>query len=141
MNVELLYLPDCPNVGAAREQLRAAMVEAGLAPRWTEHDVTSAGAPERMRGYGSPTILVDGEDVSGAASAQAAACRVYLGSEVRGAPARAVIVRALVRGALPDAREVPAGLAGDRDGPSIRAATAPDEPAVAPGRHGCCDAG
>lgn len=97
--VELLVAPDCPNVPAARSELRRAMKQAGLRPVWTERDVTSAGAPERIRGFGSPTILVDGKDVSGAASSEGtASCRVYLGSAVRGVPARATLVRALTDG-------------------------------------------
>ena len=101
MRVELLYFPDCPNVNAAREQLGRALAEAGLPLRWTEYDVTSASAPKRVRGFGSPTILVDGEDVSGAPSAEAASCRVYMGSEVRGVPPLATILRALMSRTIP----------------------------------------
>ena len=97
--VELLVSPDCPNVPAARRELRRALKQAGLRPVWTERDVTSAGAPERIRGFGSPTVLVDGRDVSGATPAEGtASCRVYLGSAVRGVPARATLVRALTDG-------------------------------------------
>lgn len=95
MRVELLYFPECPNVNAAREQLRRALAESGLPLRWTEHDVTSPRAPKRVRGFGSPTILVDGQDVSGASSEEAASCRVYLGSDVRGVPPLETIVQAL----------------------------------------------
>lgn len=95
MRVELLYSPECPNVDAAREQLRRALAEAGLPLRWKEYDVSSPSAPKRVRGFGSPTILVDGRDVSGASSAEAASCRVYLGSEVRGVAPLATVVRAL----------------------------------------------
>jgi len=48
-----------------------------------------------VRGFGSPTILVDGEDVSGAPSDEAASCRVYLGSDVRGVPSLETIIQAL----------------------------------------------
>ncbi len=97
--VELLVAPDCPNVPAARTELRRAMRKAGLRPAWTEFDVTSAEAPEHVLGFGSPTILVDGRDVSGAAPSQGtASCRVYLGSAVRGVPALETIVRALAAG-------------------------------------------
>lgn len=104
MRVELLYFPECPNVNAAREQLRRAFAEAGLPLRWTEHDVTSPSAPKRVRGFGSPTILVDGKDVSGAPSDEAASCRVYLGSEVRGVPPLATIVQALKSRTIPPAQ-------------------------------------
>ena len=98
--VELLYFPGCPHVVAAREQLRRAFTAAGLAASWTEHDVT-ADAPAHVRGYGSPTILVDGCDVAGAGPVEGASCRVYAGSEVSGAPPLEAIVAAL-RGAPND---------------------------------------
>ena len=104
MRVELLYFPECPNVNAAREQLRRALAEAELPLRWTELDVPSPSAPKRVRGFGSPTILVDGEDVSGASSDEAASCRVYLGSEVRGVPPLATIVQALKSRTIPAAQ-------------------------------------
>jgi hypothetical protein len=94
--VELLYFPGCPHVIAAREQLRRAFTAAGLAASWTEHDVTSHEASARVRGYGSPTILVDGCDVAGAGPAEGASCRVYAGSEVQGVPPLEAIVAALL---------------------------------------------
>ena len=96
--VELLYFPTCPNVPAAREQLARGLAAAGLAAAWSEHDVTADDAPAHVRGYGSPTILVDGRDVAGGApSSGCASCRVYVGSEVRGVPPLEVIVTALRR--------------------------------------------
>lgn len=100
--VELLFLADCPNVPAAREVLRRAMEEAGLQPTWSEHDVMEPDAPEHVRGFGSPTILVEGSDVTGSApSTGGCSCRVYAGSEVRGVPPQESIVRALVASRLP----------------------------------------
>jgi hypothetical protein len=94
--IELLYFPGCPNLPAAREQLQRALSEAGLAPRWAEHDVSSVDAPERMRGYGSPTILVGGRDVTGEApAASGSSCRLYSDSDSPGAPPLETILRAL----------------------------------------------
>ncbi|MFZ5468697.1 MAG: hypothetical protein ACOZIN_04590 [Myxococcota bacterium] len=93
--VELLHFPACPHVPAAREQLRRAFAAVGLPPRWTEVDVTSKAAPERVRGYGSPSILVDGRDVAGEARGDGSSCRVYPESDVRGAPPLEAIVLAL----------------------------------------------
>jgi mercuric ion transport protein len=85
--VELLFFPDCPNVPAARELLGRAMAQAGLRPVWAEHDVTNPEAPDYTRGFGSPTILVDGSDVTGSApSTEGSSCRIYVGSDVRGVP-------------------------------------------------------
>jgi len=94
--IELLYFPGCPNVQAAREQLARALALAGLPPRWVEHDVSASDAPAHTRGYGSPTILVDGRDVAGGSPAEGSACRLYPGSEVAGVPPTRAILAALV---------------------------------------------
>jgi mercuric ion transport protein len=100
--VELLYFPDCPNVPAAREQLRRAFAAVGLPPQWTEVDVTAESAPAQVRGYGSPSILVDGRDVTGAERGGGSSCRVYAGSDARGVPPLEAVVAALR--AVPSAR-------------------------------------
>jgi hypothetical protein len=94
--VELIYDPSCPNVGEARKELELAFAELNLAARWTEWDVTDPKTPEHLRSFGSPTVLVDGHDVSGQASATSGAtCRVYEGS--RRAPPANMIAAALRR--------------------------------------------
>jgi hypothetical protein len=88
--VELVYLAGCPHVEAARTALRAALGRAGLAPVWREWDQTTPGAPAHVHGLGSPTILVEGRDVTGTgAPATGHACRAD------GVPAPEVIVAAL----------------------------------------------
>jgi hypothetical protein len=75
---ELIYFPACPNVEEARAQLVKAFVEARLTPRWTEYRTDDPDLPAHARGFGSPTILVNGRDVTGAAPADSAeACRLY----------------------------------------------------------------
>lgn len=98
--VELLYFPDCPNVPAAREQLRRAFEATGASPKWTEVDVSAEVAPPYARGYGSPSILVDGKDVTGVGPGGGSSCRIYVGSDVRGVPPLDAIVTAL-RGSPP----------------------------------------
>lgn len=94
-NVELIHSPGCPNVSPAREQLRRALRAVGLPEEWTEHDLSASDAAPHARGFGSPTVLVDGRDVSGGLPAEGATCRVYVGSELRGAPPMDAIVAAL----------------------------------------------
>lgn len=94
--VDLLYFPECPNVGAAREQLGRAFAAAQLTPAWNEHDISAPDAPAALRGYGSPTILVNGRDVTGDAPAGGVACRIYAGTDRRGAPPLGAIAAALV---------------------------------------------
>jgi len=77
IEIELIYDSDCPAAPQARENLREAMLRAGLAPRWVEWERSSPDAPERVRAYGSPTILIDGRDVAGNEATGAACCRIY----------------------------------------------------------------
>ncbi len=77
IQVELIYDSDCPAAPQARENLREALLGAGLAPRWVEWERSSPATPERVRAYGSPTILVNGRDVAGSEAAGAACCRIY----------------------------------------------------------------
>jgi len=93
--VELLFFTGCPNIAPARVQLQRTLLLAGLPAQWDEHDVSSDDAPLHTRGYGSPTILVDGRDVSGGSPTAGSACRLYLGSEVPGVPPQAAILEAL----------------------------------------------
>ncbi len=93
--VELLYFAGCPNVAPARVQLQQTLIVAGLPARWSEHDVSADDAPLHTRGYGSPTILVNGRDVSGGSPVEGTACRLYPGSEVPGVPSQAAILAAL----------------------------------------------
>ena len=97
VKVELIYDPDCPNVELARSRLREAFSTQGLVPEWVEWDRSAADTPSHARQYGSPTVLVDGRDVSGdGRSADANCCRVYAGEGgMEGAPSVRDISKAL----------------------------------------------
>lgn len=97
MRVDLLYFPGCPNVEAARTQLRRAFAELDLRPEWSEVDVTTHGVPAALLGYGSPTILIDGRDVEDERVAHGSSCRIYRNSDGVGAPSVSTIVQALAR--------------------------------------------
>lgn len=74
--IELVYFDGCPNAEKARANLREVLAGAGAARPWREWNLSDEATPERYRRYGSPTVLVDGEDVTGAAGGNAAmACR------------------------------------------------------------------
>ncbi|MEJ2060621.1 MAG: heavy metal-associated domain-containing protein [Gammaproteobacteria bacterium] len=93
--IELIYFSGCPGLEPARAVLREALAQHGLPPIWREWDRNAAEAPERVRAYGSPTILVDGRDVSQVDN-EAVCCRVYAGEDgMRPAPAIAAVVEAL----------------------------------------------
>ncbi len=111
LHVELIHDPGCPNVKAARELLTSVLREAGVAAVWTEWSTGDARCPEHARGFGSPTILVNGDDVApghpweGRIGGQGACCRVYRheDGELTGVPPRELL-SAAIRGALePDA--------------------------------------
>ena len=94
---ELISFPSCPNVAEARTRLLKAFVAAKLTPSWTEHLTDDPDLPAHARGFGSPTILIDGRDVAGAEPSGSAACRLYLDAEGRrdGTPSLQNIVTAL----------------------------------------------
>ena len=96
--VELVYDRDCPNVHEARAVLLRAFALVGVAPAWVEWDRTAPGTPDSAKGYGSPTILVDGTDIADAQpSVEADCCRLYSDGKTgfRGVPAVEQIVVAL----------------------------------------------
>lgn len=97
--VELVYDKDCPNVAAARANLLRAFAEVGMPARWTEWEQSSPEAPARLRGFGSPTVLVEGHDVAGAQPVEGlAACRLYDAADGRrGVPPVKQIASALAR--------------------------------------------
>ncbi len=75
-SVELVYFEGCPNANQARENIKAA-IDASQGPiQWTEWDLMAESTPESFRRFGSPTVLIDGSDVTGnAAENVAMACR------------------------------------------------------------------
>ena len=96
--VELIYFPGCPHVEMARAQLVRAFAAAKVRPRWREFRTGDPDLPGHARGFGSPTILVDGRDVTGGAPADSAeACRLYTDETGRrsGLPSLASITAAL----------------------------------------------
>jgi len=89
--IEIIYHAGCPNAPVARANLRAALQTAALPLEWQELDQNDPTAPPHARQFGSPTVLVNGRDVTGQEPAgEAAACRAD------GAPSVDVIRAALV---------------------------------------------
>jgi len=77
--VELIYDTDCPNVNQAREMILLALFQTNLPAVWTEYDRKSEKCPPFATCYGSPTILVNGSDVSGmSGDIVADCCRLYV---------------------------------------------------------------
>lgn len=100
LTVDLIYGLDCPNIKAARGQLLRAFAEAGLSPRWHEWDRNASESPPQIRTFGSPTILINGQDVvDTSSSTDAECCRLYMDDSggLRGVPSVAAITSALLR--------------------------------------------
>lgn len=70
--VDLVFFDGCPNADEARINVRDALGGGS----WREWNLSSPDTPDRFRGYGSPTVLVGGRDVTGAsASSEGVSCR------------------------------------------------------------------
>lgn len=102
MRVELLYDRACPNIQATRENLSRALLSENLPSNWTEWEQASPDAPAYVRGFGSPTVLIDGRDVAGVAPGdEFSYCRLYksAGNGKNGVPSVALIHAALLHSA------------------------------------------
>lgn len=95
--IEFLYENTCPNIDDARAVLRAALAQAGLPARWQEWERNDPEAPLHARQYGSPTILVDGQDVAGEPPSDEPSCRIYAAEpgRHRGVPSIDLVLNAL----------------------------------------------
>ncbi len=99
MKVQLLTFPGCPNAEAARDALRAVLVSSEIAAEIEEVDTDSAETPEALRGWGSPTVLINGVDVEGE-EPTGSSCRLYRDEHghIRAAPSVARLRAALGTG-------------------------------------------
>ncbi len=96
LEVDFIYAEDCPHAEASRNNLIRAFSQLDIPAHWAEHLIDSTDVPPHVRGFGSPTILINGVDVAGlnasAAAEASRCCRLYAGS---GAPSVELIVNAL----------------------------------------------
>ena len=100
--VELLWWAGCPSHPQARAELREELAAAGLdEASLREVEITTDEEAEERGFVGSPTILVDGEDVDPDDGPAALTCRLYRLRDGRPSP---VPDRAEVREALARAR-------------------------------------
>src|SRR5437867_2381262 len=105
--VELIYDEECPNVAETRGNLLRGFHAAGQEPHWTEWSRSAPDSPPRVRGFSSPTVLVNGVDVAGEPPGETQpACRLYRGAhgEFRGAPRAELIASALKSAAIRPSR-------------------------------------
>jgi hypothetical protein len=87
--VELIVFSGCPRADAARRNLREALHRAEMSLQFTEWDSLAERTPPERRGFGSPSILIDGVPLGGSVTGSGAACTIG------GAPSVDVILAAL----------------------------------------------
>jgi len=80
VRVQLLAFDGCPLADAARANLEKALVDCGMSG-YEEIDILCPDTPDDLPGWGSPTILVNGVDVSGQRKGDSVSCRVYPGPD------------------------------------------------------------
>lgn len=101
MRIEVLYVAQCPSRPAAVRLVKNALSEAGVFAEVHEVLVGDIQMAGELKFLGSPTIRVNGRDVSGEQKTEgfALSCRLYPGSAQRGLPPAE-----LIRQAIRDAR-------------------------------------
>ncbi|AYM41779.1 alkylmercury lyase family protein [Mycobacteroides chelonae] len=118
MNLEILQVPECPNVQLLEDRIAAALADEQITATITHRIVNTAEEANHHRMTGSPTLLIDGEDpfeecgLTGGLS-----CRLYAGesgSGLEGAPSVSALRAALRRRMTAEA--VLAGLIAWRGG-------------------------
>ena len=97
MDIELLYVPDCPYRSLARDHLDLALSSTRLPAVVREREVRSSEEAAWLGMRGSPTILIDGEDpFAGPPERAGLSCRLYRGEAgLSGAPTVSQLVDAL----------------------------------------------
>lgn len=87
-DIELLWWDGCPSTEKALRDLRAALADIGLSGAEIRMTEIRDEVQARERGFiGSPTILVDGADVSGVGDEPAGLnCRVFRHRDGRVSP-------------------------------------------------------
>jgi hypothetical protein len=99
--IELVYDSDCPNADRARDAIRTALRAVGAPEIWKEWNRGVPDTPQALRGFGSPTVLVDGRDVGGdggrSTDADSSSCRIYVdeAGRISGLPSFQLILAAL----------------------------------------------
>lgn len=77
-HIQFLAFDDCPYADTALAVLQNALRSCGLSEDHYEAvNILDPSTPNNLSGWGSPTILVNGRDVSGHAPGDGAGCRLY----------------------------------------------------------------
>jgi len=88
LRIDFLYFEDCPSHPEALERLRDVLAEEGIEAEIAIDRVETEAQARRLRFVGSPTILVNGQDVDppDGDAYVALTCRVYRHEDGRFSP-------------------------------------------------------
>ena len=75
MHIQFLAFSGCPLAEPAKKNLKEALANSGAV--FEEIDILDANCPKDLPGWGSPTILINGQDVTGHSKGNNVSCRVY----------------------------------------------------------------
>jgi hypothetical protein len=100
VQIELLYFDGCPSYEALLPRLRSHLERESIDEQIELRRVETLEAAERRGFLGSPTVLIDGEDIDPGAATRSdfgLKCRLYRGhgGTMTGTPSDELIVRAL----------------------------------------------
>ncbi|HTU35082.1 MAG TPA: hypothetical protein VMF66_14870 [Candidatus Acidoferrum sp.] len=97
MKVEILYVAGCPAYFETLRRIRQALAAEGVAANIRDVLVADSRVAEHLRFPGSPTIRIDGSDITnGAENPQISlSCRIYAGSDASPVPPIETIRRAI----------------------------------------------
>jgi len=97
VKIEVLYVLDCPHHPAAMAELRNILAVERISAAISEVLVADPRMAEALQFPGSPTIRINGRDISGESALQqhAVCCRLYPGEKQPGVPPAEMIHRAV----------------------------------------------
>ena len=99
MRIEVLYVAGCPSHPAALKLVRDVLSAEGVSAEIREVLIADDHMATELAFFGSPTIRVNGRDVSAESSGAktfALSCRLYPGSTEIGLPPLELVRRAVV---------------------------------------------
>lgn len=99
MKIEVLYVSECPSHPAAVKLVKDVLAAEGVATDIHEVLVRDERMANKLRFLGSPTIRINGRDVTGESQGPqrfALSCRLYAGSSHVGLPPAEMIHHAVV---------------------------------------------
>jgi hypothetical protein len=99
VRVEVLYVAECPSRPAAVKLVKKILAAEGVATEIHEVLVQDERMANELRFCGSPTIRINGRDVSGEGTKErnfALSCRLYSGSTQAGLPPVETIHQAVI---------------------------------------------